>query len=177
MPCPPQRVLPNPGIEPRSSALQVDSSPSEPPGKPGSSVYSILNKLNILTSRLINSIAELVPASPLIVHDTHPCMAAVCVFWTEQTLLLEESALHGGVSRASPGQSFCLVIVRRGLSTVNSLPRQPHGAARPNKAHTGPENWPLPATPADKWGGQSRQVHWGAPKVGVGRPSVSNPRP
>lgn len=66
---------------------------------------------------------------------------------------------------------------RRGLSTVNSLPRQPHGAARPNKAHTGPENWPLPATPADKWGGQSRQVHWGAPKVGVGRPSVSNPRP
>ena len=26
--------LPDPGIEPRSSALQADSSPSEPPGKP-----------------------------------------------------------------------------------------------------------------------------------------------
>ena len=26
--------LPNPGIEPRSPALQVDSSPAEPPGKP-----------------------------------------------------------------------------------------------------------------------------------------------
>ena len=25
--------LPNPGIEPRSPALQVDSSPAEPPGK------------------------------------------------------------------------------------------------------------------------------------------------
>ena len=26
--------LPNPGIEPRSPALQADSLPSEPPGKP-----------------------------------------------------------------------------------------------------------------------------------------------
>ena len=30
------RDLPNPGIEPRSPALQVDSLPSEPPGKLGS---------------------------------------------------------------------------------------------------------------------------------------------
>ena len=27
--------LPNPGIEPRSPALQVDSLPADPPGKPG----------------------------------------------------------------------------------------------------------------------------------------------
>ena len=33
LPCPPPGDLPNPGIEPRSSALQVDSLPSEPPGK------------------------------------------------------------------------------------------------------------------------------------------------
>ena len=32
--CPPLGDLPDPGIEPRSSALQVDSLPSEPPGKP-----------------------------------------------------------------------------------------------------------------------------------------------
>ena len=32
--CPPPGDLPNPGIEPRSPALQVDSLPSEPPGKP-----------------------------------------------------------------------------------------------------------------------------------------------
>ena len=31
---PSSRDLPNPGIEPRSPALQVDSLPSEPPGKP-----------------------------------------------------------------------------------------------------------------------------------------------
>ena len=29
-----QGDLPNPGIEPKSPALQGDSSPSEPPGKP-----------------------------------------------------------------------------------------------------------------------------------------------
>ena len=34
LPGPPPGDLPNPGIKPRSSALQVDSLPSEPPGKP-----------------------------------------------------------------------------------------------------------------------------------------------
>ena len=35
--CPPPGDLPNPGIEPRSLALQADSLLSEPPGKPISS--------------------------------------------------------------------------------------------------------------------------------------------
>ena len=34
LPCPPPGDLPNPGIEPRSPILQVDSLPSEPPGSP-----------------------------------------------------------------------------------------------------------------------------------------------
>ena len=34
LPCPLSGHLPNPGIKPRSSALQVDSLPTEPPGKP-----------------------------------------------------------------------------------------------------------------------------------------------
>ena len=34
LPCPPPWDLPNPEIKPRSPTLQVDSSPSEPPGKP-----------------------------------------------------------------------------------------------------------------------------------------------
>ena len=34
LPCPPPGDLPNPGIEVRSAALQVDFLPSEPPGKP-----------------------------------------------------------------------------------------------------------------------------------------------
>ena len=34
LPCPPPGDLPNPGIKPRSPALQADSLPAEPPGKP-----------------------------------------------------------------------------------------------------------------------------------------------
>ena len=34
LPCPPPGGLPNPGIKPRSPALQADSLPIEPPGKP-----------------------------------------------------------------------------------------------------------------------------------------------
>ena len=34
LPCPPPGDLPSPGIELRSPTLQVDSLPSEPPGKP-----------------------------------------------------------------------------------------------------------------------------------------------
>ena len=35
LPFPPPGDLPNPGIEPRSPALQTDALPSEPSGKPG----------------------------------------------------------------------------------------------------------------------------------------------
>ena len=38
------RDLPNPGIEPRSPALQVDSLPAEPPGK-SDSIYHTLGRL------------------------------------------------------------------------------------------------------------------------------------
>ena len=34
LPCPPPGDFPNPGIKPRSSALQADYLSSEPPGKP-----------------------------------------------------------------------------------------------------------------------------------------------
>ena len=34
LPCPPPGALPNAGIEPKFPALQVDSFPFEPPGKP-----------------------------------------------------------------------------------------------------------------------------------------------
>ena len=43
-----QGIFPNPGIEPKSPALQADTLPSEPPGKP---VTHILNQkflLNVL---------------------------------------------------------------------------------------------------------------------------------
>ena len=43
MPCPPSRDLPNPGMEPRSPALQVDSLPSELQGSPFASSIPSLN--------------------------------------------------------------------------------------------------------------------------------------
>ena len=44
LPCPPPGDLPNPGIEPRCSALQTDSLPSEPPGKPVFILQGVLAK-------------------------------------------------------------------------------------------------------------------------------------
>ena len=38
--------LPNPGIEPRSPALQVDSLPAEPPGKPKNTGVGSLSLLH-----------------------------------------------------------------------------------------------------------------------------------
>ena len=47
LPCPPPRELPNPGIKPRSSALQADSLPAEPQGKP---LRGYLEKLEVAIS-------------------------------------------------------------------------------------------------------------------------------
>ena len=44
LPCPSPGDLSNPGIELRSPALQVDSLPSEPPGKPLMEYYSFVKK-------------------------------------------------------------------------------------------------------------------------------------
>ena len=51
LPCPLPGDLPNPGIKPRSPALQVDSLPSEPPGKPKNTGVDSLSLLqgNFLT--------------------------------------------------------------------------------------------------------------------------------
>ena len=51
LPCPLPGHLPNPGIKPRSSALQEDSLPAEPPGKPQISGAIILLKLTQGTPR------------------------------------------------------------------------------------------------------------------------------
>ena len=45
LPCPPPEDLSNPGIEPRSPTLQVDSFPAEPPGKPK---YTGVGSLSLL---------------------------------------------------------------------------------------------------------------------------------
>ena len=51
LPCPPPGDLPDPGVEPRSPALQADSLPSELPGKPKNTGVGNLSLLqgNFLT--------------------------------------------------------------------------------------------------------------------------------
>ena len=45
LPCPPPGELPNPRIEPRSPALQADSLPAGPPGKPKNTEVGSLSLL------------------------------------------------------------------------------------------------------------------------------------
>ena len=58
LPCPPPGDLPNPGIEPRSPALQADSLPAELPWKPDEYSYmlAITTKVNLLNADYINSL-------------------------------------------------------------------------------------------------------------------------
>ena len=90
LPCPPLGDLPNPGIEPRSPTLQVDSLPSEPPGKPkNSGVGSLSLLLGIFPTQELNphllhcrqilyqlsyqgSSSCLIPLFQLIVLELHP---------------------------------------------------------------------------------------------------------
>ena len=52
LPCPPPGDLLNPGIESRSSTLQVNSWPSEPPGKPRNVLYVLIFSVPLLLSSL-----------------------------------------------------------------------------------------------------------------------------
>ena len=47
MPFPSPEDLPNPGIQPRSPALQADALPSEPPGKNGEDGYHVCTRIFI----------------------------------------------------------------------------------------------------------------------------------
>ena len=56
LPLPSPGYLPDPGIEPRFPALQADSLPSEPPGKP---LYHITKQQNCMDEEQISDCLEL----------------------------------------------------------------------------------------------------------------------
>ena len=70
MPHPPPGDLPNPGIEPRSLALQADSLPSEPPGSP----WVPFDSDPSLPSNKHHITSQLPPRKPL---SAHPCLVLV----------------------------------------------------------------------------------------------------
>ena len=53
LPFPPPGDLPNKVIEPRSSSLQADSLPSEPPGKPNTGVVNLFVHLELLENTVL----------------------------------------------------------------------------------------------------------------------------
>ena len=58
MPCPSPGELPNPGVEPRSPALQADSLPSESPGKPENNGVGSLSLLQgIFLTQQLNQVS------------------------------------------------------------------------------------------------------------------------
>ena len=100
---PPPGDLPNPGIKPRSPALQADSLPAEPPGKPQwniqfssvtQSCATLCNPMNCSTPGLpvhhqLTSIESVMPSSHLIL--CHPLLLpplppSIRVFSNESTL-------------------------------------------------------------------------------------------
>ena len=54
LPCPPSGDLPNPEIKPMSPALQLDSLPSEPPGKPRNAGVGSLSLQGIFPTQELN---------------------------------------------------------------------------------------------------------------------------
>ena len=78
------RYFPDPGIEPRSPALQADSLPSEPPGEPPVVLNSELNEFICEKSAVAPSFLgqgrPLASASSLCHHVLPPCQPISC-YW------------------------------------------------------------------------------------------------
>ena len=75
LPFPPPGDLPDPGIKPRSPALQADSLPSEPPGKLNSIHNSPLVCLQWCGpnhGRYLIASTSLIPSSPQSIWDSQP---------------------------------------------------------------------------------------------------------
>ena len=74
LPCPPPGDLLNPGIKPRSPALQADALPSEPPGHPVGSICfnhfpfsssdSIISAVLFLIAMILSSASSSLPLNP-----------------------------------------------------------------------------------------------------------------
>ena len=103
LPFPSLRDLPDPGIEPMSPAWQVDSSPSEPPGKPswGWSKNVIAQCLNLRE-------LPLVYIHLYVVHETSQFCAQRIFCMKSPPLLNSLSFSHLSSSSSSSSSCWCL---------------------------------------------------------------------
>ena len=88
--------LPNPGIEPRSPTLQVDSLPAEPPGKP-----QMVKNLPAMQETWVQSLGQENPLEK--VMATHSNILSWRIPWTEEPGRLQSVGLHSqtGLKRLS----------------------------------------------------------------------------
>ena len=97
LPCPPPGDLPNPGIEPRSPALQTNSLPSEPQGKPknpcsrGTSQLRNRTWVSCTPALQVDSLPAELPGNPI-----HSFIQLLC---TEYPLWARYCSRHRGYSR------------------------------------------------------------------------------
>ena len=89
LPCPSPGDLPNPGIEPRSPALQADSLPSKPPGKPKNTG---VGSLSLLQGIFPDPGIKL--GSPALQADSLPAEPPGKPFPTVASMLLLQAARH-----------------------------------------------------------------------------------
>ena len=97
LPCSPPGDLPDPGLEPGSSALQADSLPSEPPGKPHMILYN--NIITFLKNPLFLCCPPLPNPKGFVQNMGHACMDLFCTYCSvlgsfHETLCLRETAHH-----------------------------------------------------------------------------------
>ena len=87
--------LPNPGIEPRPPALQVDSLMSDPPGNPinGTDGESKVLSNEVIFLHLITVPQELRPSSLLIIM-VHVSALSVCISALSQCVVVQYNSVH-----------------------------------------------------------------------------------
>ena len=111
LPCPPPGNLPNPGIEPRSPALQADSLPTEPPGKPkntGVGSLPLLQGKNQFSSvaqsyqTLCDPMNRSMPGLPI--HHQLPEFTQTHVHWVGDTIQPSHPLLSPSPPAPNPSQ-------------------------------------------------------------------------
>ena len=110
LPFPSPGYLPNPGIEPRSPALQVDSLPTELQGKPPSLIAAVTFKLILLAYTCFTMLCQLLPHSK--VNQLHIYIPCLLDFLPIQVNTVQYVPISPHQSQSSSSSSLLLGIDR-----------------------------------------------------------------
>ena len=133
LPCPPPGDLSNPGIKPRSSALQADSLPTEPLGKPVSSY-----PLNWSLMSVFFKIFIWLHGALVVMHG-FSCSTVCGILVSRPGTITTSPALQGRfLTTRPPGKSpnnvnycvcVCAQLLQSCLTLCNPMDRSPRGSS------------------------------------------------